>query len=294
MQPLPWWLLFTGALLSGQVAAATELREEPAVGELGAIPPALLERALETSHLDLPDRMQAISQLLLETPYLDDPLGEGFGEDPDPFARYDAFDCLTFLEEVLALSISGAPSHAAAVRNGLRYGDKPPSYATRRHFMTLQWIPGNTADGWLRDTTAEYGPSTVFQKEVTPGVWKAWNRRGNYALTDEELPMGTMRLNVLPLDEAIEAAPTIRPGSIIFTVREDRSWIPLWITHVGFVVAGEETTIRHASRMKSSMRVRDHGLVWYLEHLKTYANWRVAGISILEPIPMGPRNLERP
>ena len=126
------------------------------------------------------------------------------------------------------------------------------------------------------------------------GVWRAWQRRENYALTDEQLPLGTMKLQVLSLDQAIEAADRIRPGSIIMTVREDRSWIPLWVTHVGFVIDGDEPTIRHASRMKSAMQVRDHGLVWYLEHLKTYSNWKVAGISILEPIPMGPRRMTAP
>ena len=219
---------------------------------------------------------------------------EGGGIDPDPFARYDAYDCLTFLEEVLALSLSPSPYHASQVRNRLRYGANQPAYHTRRHFMTLQWIPGNTTDGWLRDTTAEYGPTILFEKEVTMGVWKAWQRRDNYPLTDDQLPLGTMRLQVLPLDQAIAVADQIRPGSIIMTVREDRSWIPLWVTHVGFTVEGEEPTLRHASRMKSAMKVRDHGLIWYLEHLKTYTNWTVAGISILEPIPMGPRRSVSP
>jgi hypothetical protein len=275
-------------------ATATELREAPAAADFGAIPPALIQRSVEASLLDLPSRMAYISEAMLDAPYVDDPLGEGFGVDLDPIARYDAYDCLTFLEEVLALSMSGDPYHAAGVRSSLRYGHKPPAYANRRHFMALQWIPGNTAAGWLRDTTAEYGDSQIFEKEVTPGVWRAWERRKNYALEDDELPVGTMRLNVLPVDAAIEAAPNIRPGSIVFTVREDRQWIPLWITHVGFVVAGEEPTLRHASRMQNSMRVRDHGLVWYLEHLKTYTNWKVAGISILEPIPIGPRRFEGP
>ena len=66
--------------------------------------------------------------------------------------------------------------------------------------------------------------------------------------------------------------------------------IPLWITHVGFLIPDEEqATLRHASRMKASMRVRDHSLEWYLTHLKTYKNWKAAGIVILEPIEPGPR-----
>ena len=281
-------------MFGGDWAFASEASPPPPAAHLGAMPNELVTRVLETQHLSLPQRMRAISEAMLGVPYVDDPLGEGAGIDPDPFTRYDAYDCLTFLEEVLALSLSPSPYHASQVRLRLRYGDQVPAYHTRRHFMTLQWIPGNTIDGWLRDTTAEYGPTTRFEKEVTMGVWRAWQRRENYALTDEQLPLGTMKLQVLSLDQAIEAADRIRPGSIIMTVREDRSWIPLWVTHVGFVIDGDEPTIRHASRMKSAMQVRDHGLVWYLEHLKTYSNWKVAGISILEPIPMGPRRMTAP
>jgi len=94
---------------------------------------------------------------------------------------------------------------------------------------------------------------------------------------------------VLSLDTALAVAPNIRPGSIILTVRADRPTVPIWITHLGFTVPRAEPTIRHASRMKSAMDIRDHGLLWYLEHLKTYVNWPTAGIAILEPIEQGPR-----
>lgn len=268
----------------------------PGAPQLGGLPPELIARARAVANLPLADRMAAVSELMLDRPYLADPLGEGQGIDADPLARYDAYDCLTFLEEVLALSLAGDPAHSAHVRLSLRYGDTTPDYRTRRHFMELQWIPGNIADGWLIDTTSTYGPVTRMEREITPDTWAAWRARPRFALTDEELPLGLMSLDVLDLDDALAVVDEIAPGSLILTVREDRSWNPIWISHVGFVmpdIEGKPRQVRHATRM-SSRTVRDHGLAWYLEHLKTYSKWPAAGVAILEPIDQGPRRARLP
>ncbi|MFT7519380.1 MAG: hypothetical protein ACI9MC_001521 [Kiritimatiellia bacterium] len=265
----------------------------PPTRPLGRLPPKLAARAHQVRDLPIGARMAAISELMLESPYHIDPLGEGRGVDKDPLARYDRYDCLTFLEEVLALSIAGTPEHAGEVRLALRYRDSNASYQDRRHFMELQWIPDNIAAGWLKDTTQEYGPTTHMVREVDAASWNHWNGRSSFALADEHLPIGTMELHVLSLDDAITAAPTIRPGSIILTVRENRTYKPIWISHVGFMVPNDERpTVRHATRMQAK-RVIDHGLVWYLKHLKTYKAWPAEGIAILEPVEQGPRRLRR-
>ena len=268
---------------------ATGEAEEESPPPMGSIPRSVVDAARSSYQLALPHRMKAVSEPMLDAPYMTDPLGEGQGIDADPPARYDVFDCLTFVEEVLALSLAGDPVHATWIRQSLRYGESPPTYANRHHFMELQWIPQNLAARWLRDTTDEYGQTIVYSREVTLAHWRNWGRRTRFAHTDEQLPVGEMTLKVLPLDQAREIADQIRPGSLIFTVREDRPWIPMWITHVGLTIPADEPTIRHASHMKSSLRVRDHSLKWYLDHLATYVNWRTAGITIMEPIEPGPR-----
>lgn len=264
--------------------------------ELGVIPEPILELARSVSDRPLPERMGAISGALLGRPYVSDPLGEGSGVDPDPIARYDAFDCLTFTEEVLALSMAGDPAHAAQIRRDLRYGvGHPIDYVHRRHFMELQWIPGVVEDGFLRITTSEYGPVQVLHKEVDANTWKWWRSRSKFAHTDEQLPSGTMHLEVLDLDTALAAADRIRPGSVILTVREDRPGVPLWVTHVSLVVPteGGGSTMRHATKIGSG-GTRDHGLAWYIEHLESYVNWKVAGIAVLEPVELGPRRPAAP
>jgi hypothetical protein len=273
------------------LASAAPAPEPSTETPLGQIPQAVLDAAEAARHLPLGERMKAVSTPLLGLPYVSDPLGEGAGFDQDPFARYDAYDCLTFVEEVLSLSMSGDPVHAAHVRNQLRYGDNNRDYAHRRHFMELQWIPGNIDAGWLVDTTAEYGEATVFRREVDETTWKSWRQRARFALGDEDLPTGTMELTVLSLAEATASADQVRPGTVVLTVRADRPWSPIWISHVGFVVHAEgEVRVRHATKMGSG-RSRDHSLTWYLEHLTTYTNWPAVGVSYLEPVEQGPRRL---
>lgn len=287
-------------MVEGDVAATARPRVlpipplPPGPPPTGAIPPEVLAKAIEVSRLPLPDRIAAISALFLGKPYALDALGEGAGPDPDALARYDAFDCLGFIEEVLALAIAGDPSHSAEVRNRLRYGAGPVDYEHRRHFMELQWLPGNVADGFLEDTTTRYGATVHMDREVTAATWTAWRKRERFVLTDEQLPVGTIALDVLGLDEAERVASTIPTGALILTVRADRGQ-PIWITHTGIAVPGANGAVlmRNASR-RSQMSVIDEDLVRYVRHLRTYVNWPAAGIAIFEPIEQTPRRLTAP
>ncbi len=279
-------LLFLATALAAPGAETPpEALPQPAVG---TIPDEVLQAALEARDLPLAERMEAISRVMLGRPYVADPMGEGTGFDADPVARYDAFDCLTFTEEVLALALAGDPAHAGPIRAALRYDDAEIDYVHRRHFMELQWVPAVVRDGWVRDTTAEYGEVVHMEKPVDASTWAGWGPRSRFQHTDEQLPVGIMALDVLPLETAIEAADRIRPGSIILTVREDRPGVPIWTTHVGFVVHTDEgVRLRHATKLGSG-GTKEHSLRWYLEHIRTY-KWKVAGITILEPVELGPR-----
>lgn len=301
-----WWSLAGGLACAAPPAApapspapATAADPDAALEEDSApsrapgpavesIPGALLQAARDARGRPFPARMALVSGSLLGLPYVNDPMGEGRAPDADPIARYDAFDCLTFAEEVLAWSFASDPAGAAEVRRSLRYGDGAPvEYANRRHFMELQWIPGTVRDGWLRPTTAEYGAVVTLRKTVDASTWSRWSSRSRFAMTDAQLPKGEMSLDVLPLAEALRVADTIRPGSLILTVRADRAGVPIWTTHVSLLVPDGKggAVIRHATKIGDDDRVKDHGFRWYVEHLKSYTNWTVLGIAVLEPVP---------
>ena len=76
----------------------------------------------------------------------------------------------------------------------------------------------------------------------------------------------------------------------MLVVREDRDWIPIWVTHVGFVVSGAQPTFRHSTKMGSG-RSRDNSLSWYLEHVDDHYLWHTLGVTILEPVEQQPRAL---
>lgn len=272
------------------LAIGIALAQPSNVNDMGVIPDAVVSAARASAALPLADRMKAISQPLVGLPYEVDGHGEGVGPDPDPPARYDSFDCLTFLEEILALSLAGDPTSAPIIRNALRYRDGVPSYANRHHFMMAQWIPANVAAGFFVDITHTLGETHRIEKTVTPSVWKNWAGTRGFSLPLTALPTGVYGMNVLSLDEAEAAIDRIPPGALIFTVRRPHDWKPIVISHVGFVIPTEPdqpVMMRHATKM-SGGSVRDHLLSWYIDHLRWYKR-PVEGISVLMPVDQGPR-----
>jgi hypothetical protein len=285
-----------GLLIFAILAAFAEPPESVAFAEplepvaFGVLPDEVAQIARDVAHRPLGERMKRISELFLGRSYEIDGLGEGIEPDPDPPVRYDAFDCVTFIEEVLALSWAGDPMGAPSYRNSLRYEDGEVGYEHRNHFMLAQWIPENIAAGFFKDITHTLGETHRIEKEVTRSVWKNWAGTAGFTLPLDALPVGTYGLNVLSLDEAEASMDKIPEGSLILTVRRPHTWKPIVVSHVGFVIGadGEQPAmIRHATKM-SGGSVRDHLLSWYFDHMRWYKR-PVEGISVLMPIEQGPR-----
>ena len=79
-------------------------------------------------------RMKHITEGFLGKPYLLNGIGELQEPDPDPIVRYDAFDCLTFVEEALSLALGRTPTAVDQIRKDLRYGDGPVTYEKSKSF----------------------------------------------------------------------------------------------------------------------------------------------------------------
>ncbi len=251
----------------------------------GGVPGEVLTVVHDVRASPLSDRILAVSHALLGRPYARDPAGEGEGHDPDPLGRYDVFDCLTFVEEVLALALALDPSGAGAVRHALRYGSGTTAHAQRRHVMEAQWIPGAIHDGWLADTTASYGTVQLRTRTLTSEHWARWRGLAALGLPADSLPVGPVSLGVLPLATALEAVPRLRPGSVLALVRAHREDQPVWITHVGFVLP--DGRFRHASPTGAT-GVVDTDLTTYLARAGRSSTWPVDGIVVLEAVEQAP------
>ena len=228
-------------------------------------------------------RVLEVSARFLGTPYVHSPLGEGSGIDPDPTLRFDAVDCLTFVEETLALSIAHNPAEVPALLEQLRYA-RSPRYEERNHLMEAQWLPNNLHKGFVRDVTREFGGAATVrvEKKITPQSWASPSSR-LLKLPKGARITGTFELEMLPLPVALARAREIPAGLILLVVRVDHPRKVTRVTHLGFVVQrGKRTYLRHAA-LNRYHRVVDEELTEFLTRNAHYAKWPVAGISLLEP-----------
>ena len=132
-------------------------------------------RRIHQQAASLAQRVEAVSELFLGVPYKLGSLGEGpDGEfDRDPLIRFDAFDCTTFVETVMALSLDSDLDSAVRTLQKIRYKDGQIGYATRNHFIELDWVPNNVRAGYLHDITSDVaGRNTVkVHKTISKRKW---------------------------------------------------------------------------------------------------------------------------
>jgi len=241
---------------------------------------ALLDETRSRSG-SLSERLVQMSERFLGTPYLVSPLGEGSGKDPDPLIRFDAVDCLTFVEETIALGLSSSWEEVERLLTRIRYADQP-TYAQRNHLMEAQWIPNNIQKGFLTTVTRRYGG------DRTQGVWKeiserTWESKASrqLGLTGAERPIGKYALSVVDLQDAPAIASRVVSGTILAIVREDRISSVTRISHVGFVIQkNRRTYLRHATRTFG--KVVEEDLKTFLSRNLKYAKWKVVGVSLYE------------
>ncbi|HYV44425.1 MAG TPA: N-acetylmuramoyl-L-alanine amidase-like domain-containing protein [Myxococcaceae bacterium] len=277
--PLVLWLL--GAAAGPVPAAAPErwadLPEAERVKALAALPDGPLSA-----------RLVAVSERFLGTPYGVSPLGEGQGKDPDPLIRFDLVDCLTYVEETIALALARAPGQVDPLLAALRY-QKQVLYEDRNHLMEAQWLPSNVKKGFLREASARYGGADVQHaaKVITAATWHTPSSQA-LDLPEERQLVGRFPLDLVPLDKAPAHIREVPSGTLMLVVREDLPGKVTRITHLGFVVQkGKRTFFRHASRNPFA-RVVDEDVESFFTRNARYSKWRVDGVSLYEVLPRAP------
>jgi hypothetical protein len=286
-------LALVAALLAQAPASAQS--EPPAMGPLQnrASPPmtwAALspqERAaLLATDADRPldERLLRVSERFLGTPYALSPLGEGSGVDPDPPFRLDVVDCLTFVEQSLAMSLAQGDAQVPELLERIRYASTP-TYEDRNHLMEAQWLPNNQRKGFLVDVTRRYGGKDVVRvhKKLTALTWTSRSSMA-LGLPREHQPRGSFELDMIPLERVMDHARRVPSGTILVVLRDDLPFKATRVTHLGFVVQkGRRTWLRHARRgANGEGRVVDEDLEFFLARHARYDKWRVSGVSLFQ------------
>jgi N-acetylmuramoyl-L-alanine amidase-like protein len=229
-------------------------------------------RRIEQQAASLPQRVEAISALFLGVPYKLGPLGEGASGafDRDPPIRFDAFDCTTFVETVMALALESDLEAATRTLQKIRYKDGQIGYATRNHFIELDWVPNNVRAGYLRDITSDVAGRNALKIRKTVSKRRWYQRKslasleGSFSENEKKsqllelrhlgrgLPDQRATLTVLPLKALPLALAKIPSGTIANLVHADKRYKDTVVSHqVLLIKKADGWYVRHAASDKT-------------------------------------------
>jgi hypothetical protein len=144
-----------------------------------------------SSSRSIGERLDRFSALLLGTPYAAHAL-IGSATEPEVFtASLDGFDCVTYMETVLALARAKAPRSFANELRALRYRDGRVDWHRRNHYMT-GWIRSNARGGRLRALAPKGSVARERLLDSVPGLPPV--RAGFSALPKRLVPRLSQRL----------------------------------------------------------------------------------------------------
>ena len=208
-------------------------------------------------------RIDILSRLFLGYPYKSNPL-IGSREEAEVFtASLDGFDCVTFIETVLALARASDVNGFSGWLGRIRYDRGRVEWERRNHYMT-DWIRNNVREGVLRPVSMPAVP-TVSRERVLNLLPGFAARR--------------VRVRCVPKGAVARAAKYLRSGDLMFFASTRGN---LDVFHAGIIVRdGARARMRHASRSQGG--VVEQELTEFLR-----AN-RMAGVIVMRPQRIGRR-----
>lgn len=261
-------------------------------------------------------RINFLTQLFLGEPYVNGALGEGhLGRfDQNPLYRTDAFDCVTFVNTVLALTIAKNLQNFKEIMTAINYYQATAQYQYRYHFMNLDWNRQNQKLGVIAEVTEqicnEEGQS-LAERSQTIIDRPNWFRRRTLAdiklltelsanealnrlnelhqLADSMviemselayIPIENLFLEKLPKNKFFSQMPDLFLVEIVRSNWDLQQEIgtKLDVSHVGFALRiGNKLIFRHASSRLG--KVQEIELQDYLLEIKNF-NSKVSGINL--------------
>ena|SRR2546426_6616113 len=210
------------------------------------------------SHASPASRIDAFSHHFLGHPYKANLLIGSF-DTPEVFtASVDGFDCVTYIETILALARASNPDDFTQWLQRIRYEDGRIEWTRRNHYMT-GWIRNNTKAGVVRRISMPQKARVMRSRvlNLLPG-----------------LAPKRVRVECLPKSDIHRIEPYLETADLIFFTSTRKN---LDIFHCGIIVRdGRTLLMRHASRSRGF--VVEQNLKEFLK-----AN-RMAGVIVVRPV----------
>ena len=206
---------------------------------------------------DLGKRLEQVSNRLLWRPYVEGSLGGGPGIPEVLRVTLEAFDCVTYLEVVLALACSGTLNEFVSTVRRIRYERGEIDWLHRNHYM-IDWARNNQSEGLIANLTA--GPATIEKTcslDLIPG-----------------LPAKTAGFSYFPKESLSQVADLVETGDLVFFVSTRND---LDVFHTGLLIKPKgQVMLRHATR--SAGAVIDQELIEFVGKNEP------AGFVLLRPV----------
>jgi hypothetical protein len=213
-------------------------------------------------------RIDVLSRHFLGYPYQPNPV-IGSSDSGEVFtASLDGFDCVTYIETILALARASDADEFVEWLRKIRYEQGRVEWRRRNHYMT-HWIRNNVREGILRPISMPAVPTHSRERtlSVVPG-----------------LAAQRTQVKCVPKSALSRAREHFRSGDVICFVSTRKN---LDVFHAGIIVRdGKKVLMRHASRSRGLVVEQELG-----EFLK--AN-RMAGVIVVRPQVTETRSAVRP
>lgn len=257
--------------------------------------------AVQRHKMDL-SRLLSVSQYFLSCPYVLNPLGDGPNDlfDQRPHYRLDVFDCVTYVNMVLALALSHDQDEFLQYAAKVNYVLGKLRYAARHHFMSVDWNVSNQQLGIVKDITTEMLPgfTQVAHARIDKPRWYRHKTCADLHLSSlltpetmrerldqlralaDQVAITESHLDYVPLDvvlqpkhwlDFVDALPVACLVEIVRPNWDLRKVIGthLNVSHVGFAFKqAEDVVFLHASQeqgMVVSCNLQDY-LMKYVKH----------------------------
>lgn len=198
------------------------------------------------------ERVWLVANQYLGAPYVNGPLGEGPDgtHDKDPLMDLEHVDCVTFVEQTLALAASKSHDETFDLLQRIRYKDGHIAFESRNHFMIADWVANNT---FCKDVSKDLGvPTQSLTRTISRKDFFA--KRVNAPELGQDIPDQPMTIAYVPVGQAAEATKKLpSPCLICFIGKID--W--LFTLHCGLYIRDEKGAgaFYQASSGKGVMKV---------------------------------------
>jgi hypothetical protein len=209
------------------------------------------------SHRSTSDRIDVFSGHFLGSSYKPNPL-IGSADTAEVFtASLDGFDCVTYIEAILALARASNVDDFVEWLRKIRYEQGRIQWERRNHYMTV-WLRNNIREGIIRPISLPTVP-IVSRERLLDGI--------------PGLAAQRTLVKCVPKPAVSRLAAHLQSGDLIFFASTRKN---LDVFHAGIIVRnGKRLLIRHASRSEGSVIEQELS-----EFLK--AN-RMAGVIVVRP-----------